>query len=241
MNKIIIVVFWVISMLFLSSCMTGPNNEKLPPLSKNELKILKIMGGKVLPDGNLSIGKVTIQRKLKEVSFPALVNINEGDLEVLICTPVGRTHESLLLSKIDPYNLQLALLLLGAENGVRTIQNINKTKPLKEKNGLAQGTLFDIYIRTANGKSFPVEKWLKNKKTKQEEKQDGWVFVGSSFAANKHCLATEEGNIVNTWSFGNTILDNPSPDGDDDDAFEAYTEKILPYETPVTVIMKKKK
>lgn len=232
------------AVFFLASCLANSGKtkqaelEKLPPLSPQELKVLKIMGGRVLPDGNIGFGKVTLDRRTKEVTFPAKVNIAEDDvdLEVLICTPTGRTHESLLVSEIDPYHLQLALLLSGASNGTRI--------PLKNKDGkepgVAQGSLIDIYLEPEKMERFPVEQWLKNKTTKREKKKEGWVFVGSSFTSNKTCMATEEGNIVNVWSFGNTILDNQAGTGDTDDIFVSYSKRMFPYETPVKVIMKKR-
>lgn len=215
---------------------TEEKNAKLPPLSQEELKVLKIMGGRVLDDGNIGFGKVTIDRSSNEVFFPGKVNVTEGDLEVLICTPSGRAHESLLVSDIDPYKLQLALLLAGAANGTRNAP--------EEKDGakpaVVQGSIIDIFIKPEKLERFPIEQWLMNKKTKREKKQEGWVFVGSSFTADKQCLATEEGNIVNLWSFGNTILDNPSTTGDTDDIFVSYTKRMFPYETPLTIIMKKR-
>ena len=243
----ILYILSVITLLFFSSCASvneeqAKKDEQLPPLSESELKILQIMGGRVLPDGNLAIGKVVINRKNNQISFPGSVNLTEGDLEVLICTPAGRTHESLLVSDIDPYHLQLALLLIGAENGIRKAPVNGENKPDNKDSGIAQGTLVDIFVKTDKGKEVPVEHWLENKRKSAEKGQEGWVFVGSSFASgkNKKCLATEEGNIVNIWSFGNTILDNPAENGDEDNYLVSLTKNMPPYETPVTIIMKLK-
>lgn len=235
-NKIFLL---TMTLIMFSSC-AAIKEDFLAPLSESELKILKIMGGKVLPDGDLAIGKITIHRRNNEISFPGKVNITEGDLEVLISTPTGRAHESLLVSDIDPYKLQLALLLIGAENGMRSIPKSNDKDAVKKNAGLTQGTLVDIFLKNDEIEPFPVEQWLLNKKTNREKKQEGWVFVGSSFSSDKRCLATEEGNIVNVWSFGNTILDNPSSTGDIDDVFVSYTKRMFPYETPMTIIMKKR-
>jgi hypothetical protein len=221
----------------LSSCAVI-KEEPLLPLLENELKILKFMGGEVLPDGNLAIGKIKIHRRSNQISFPGKVNITDGDLEVLISTPTGRAHESLLVTDIDPYKLQLALLLIGAENGMRNTPDPDKNTQDKQNTGLARGTLIDIFVKPENGEEVPVEHWLENKQKSAEKKQDGWVFVGSSFSSNKKCLATEEGNIVNIWTFGNTILDNPSDTGDTDDFFVSYTKNMPEFETPVSVVMK---
>lgn len=206
------------------------STKQIPPLTPSELRVLKLMGGKVLPSGDLAIGKVKVLRRSRELAFPAEACVTVGDLEVLICTERGRAHESLLKTAVDPYNVQLALLLLGGVNGSR-LNSASGTTP-------TQGTLMDISIRLPGGTSFPIERWIKNKRTLKNKKRIGWVFVGSSFAGDKSCLATKEGNVVNTWSFGNTILDNPAQTGDSDDFFEAFTENIPNDAEKVTVIMK---
>ena len=217
----------------LASCVMAEKQKNLEPLGEEELKILEIMGGRVLPDGNLAIGSVTVHRASREVSMPGFVNITEGELEVLISTPAGRNHESLLISEIDPYHLQLALFLVGAKNGTR--------KPPADDDvaseGLAQGSLVDIWIELEGFERFPVEQWLRNRKTNREKDRDGWVFVGSSFTSDRICLATREGNVVNTWSFGNTILDNPCKSGDTDDWFESYSQRMPEFRTPIRIYM----
>ena len=201
----------------------------LPPLTESELKVLRMIGGKVLPDGNLAIGKVTLLRRSHELSFPAETCITNGDLEVLICTESGRAHESLLKTGVNPYNVQLGLLLLGGVNGARKAS---------KKSSVTRGTLIDIFVKLPDGARFPIERWLRNKKTGKEKKRQGWVFVGSSFGGDKTCLAAKEGNVVNTWSFGNTILDNQASTGDTDDYFEAFTEHIPEDVDDVSVLMR---
>ncbi len=224
---------WLGSALGLVSCAMAKKAADLQPLGAEELKILEIMGGRVMEDGNIGIGDVTVLRKTKEISMPGYVNINKGELEVLISTPTGRNHESLIVSDIDPYHLQLALFLIGARNGTR----MPPVEPQKGQEGglLSQGSLIDIWVELEGSGRFPIEKWLKNRKTTREYERKGWVFVGSSFSSDKICLATREGNIVSTWSFGNTILDNPSHSGDTDDWFESYSETMPEFKTPVRI------
>ena len=198
----------------------------LPPLSEPEKRILDKLGGELLPDQNIKIGDIIIHRRELEISFPGILNMAEGDLEVLIAMPHGRVHESLLVSDVDPLKLQLALILVGAENGSRDGG---------EKN--SQGTILNIDVQPKDGKRVPVEDWLFNKKTSKGMDRFGWVFIGSSFTHDMRCLAKEEGNIVNVWSFGNTILDNPSPTGDDDDFIVVNPETAPKRGTPVTIYL----
>ena len=205
---------------------TIQNKDELPPLSDAEKDVLKKLGGEILPDQNIKLDNITIHRRERELSFPGWVNMTSGDLEVLISMPHGRVHESLLSSKADPMKLQIALLLLGAENGSR-----------KGGETIKQGTLFNIDVQPEGGKRIPVENWLLNKKTSTGMERLGWVFIGSSFTHNMYCLAKEEGNIVNIWSFGNTILDNPASTGDDDDFIVVNPDTVGKYQSPVKIIL----
>ncbi len=200
--------------------------KPLPPLSEAEKRILDKLGGEVLPDQNIKIGDIIIHRREREISFPGNLNMTAGDLEVLIALPHGRVHESLLVSVADPMKLQLALLLVGAENGSR-----------EGGERVPQGTILNIDVQPKDGKRVPVENWLFNKKTSKGMDRFGWVFIGSSFTHDMHCMAKEEGNLVNVWSFGNTILDNPAPSGEQDDSIVVNSETVPKYGTPVTVYL----
>ena len=239
MKKLLLMIpiFFAVLTVFIS-CTTVKPLKKLPPLSKKEMRLLTMMGGKVISNEIIAIGKVHINRRNKEVSFPGITQLTDGAIEVLITTKNGRTYETLLASDIKPYNLQLALLLSGAENGTR----IQSNKNVKGKNNtIPQGDIINIYVKTKNGKVQPITNWLINSRTQKPFKKNKWVFVGSSFNSQKKCLAAKDGNIVTTWSFGNTILDNPSKTGDTDDYFIVNNKKVPKSNTPVTIIMRKQK
>ena len=233
MKKLLLMITILLAVLTVFiSCTTVKPLKKLPPLTKKEMRLLSMMGGKVISNEIIAIGKVHINRRNKEVSFPGTVQLTADAIEVLITTKKGRTYETLLASDIEPYNLQLALLLSGAENGTRI-----KSK----KNTIPQGDIINIYVKTKNSKPQPVTNWLINAHTNKPITKNQWVFVGSSFNSQKKCLAAKDGNIVTTWSFGNTILDNPSQTGDTDDYFIVNSKRVPKSNTPVTIIMRKQK
>jgi len=203
------------------------DNAVPPPLSEAEKNLLQKLGGELLPDGNISIEGITIHRSEREISFTGLINMTSGKLDVLIALPNGRLHESLIVSKIDPLKLQIALLLIGARNGRRNAGD--------EK--IPQGTLFNIDIQPENGKRMPVEDILIEDNTAKKMDRLGWVFVGSSFGSNMYCLAKEEGNVVTIYSSGNTILDNPGSSGNGAWGLSIITENCPKYNSPVTVFL----
>lgn len=179
-----------------------------PVLSKSETAVLKRLGGHVTQEGKVELGGVTIDVKSKTLSFPATLNMSKGPVEVLVCTKRGRLHESLFASDIDPFKLQMALVLVGAKNGQLTDD--------ADKNS---GDRFHIDLVPANetGKStvtnrsrIPVEKWIINSRTGKSPKRTEWMFVGSSFHPQRGCMATLKGNLININSMDlDTILSYP--------------------------------
>ena len=240
-----ILLAFVMAAMVLNSCTTV--KEPPPPLTDVELKALKLIGGELTPDNNIKIGDILIDRAKQELIFPGEVNMTKGGLEVLICTGAGRRHESLLVSNVPPMKLQLALILLGAENGAR-----------RPGGQIPQGSIIDIDVVNQDGIRVPVEKWLCNADTKTEFSRRGWVFVGSSFTSDGKCLADAEGNLVNTWVSGNTILDNSEALDENinqtvdksnssleqykaDGGIDIFTQNVAPYLSPVKIIMKIRK
>ena len=65
--------------------------------------------------GLFQIGDIRFDRESRSIRFPAAVNMREGNIEYLLVTATGKTHESLLRTGIEPFQLQLAFLLLGAK------------------------------------------------------------------------------------------------------------------------------
>ena len=238
-----VVVFLSASMaMLISSCGNLPSaqtpgkdevkvdKDALPPLSDAEKRILEKIGGELLPDQNIKIGNITIHRREKEVSFPAkmcITDSGEYGIEVLISLKNGRLHEALLVTDVDPTNLQLALFLIGAENGSR----------LPGGKNIPQGSLMNIDVQPENDGRVPVEKWLIDSSIGKQVKREGWVFVGSSYVQGMRCLAKEEGNVVNVLSMGNTILDNPSDIGNLTHGLQVKEGTVPKRDSPVTVYL----
>lgn len=66
-----------------------------------------------LDGGRIGIGKVIVDPAKKQVIIPALVNMEEGLIEYILCMPNGKLHESLLVTDADPLHISLAMKMLG--------------------------------------------------------------------------------------------------------------------------------
>lgn len=211
--------------------------KPLPALSAKEQALLERLGGKLEADGNILLGGIRLDRRTKEISFPAVTNIREGSIEVLVTTEAGRCHESLLITKIDPFMLQLTLYLAGFRNG-----------PLHEGTPIPRGAVFDLSVRLPDGKEEKLVSWLANASLQRAVPDCGVVFIGSNFREGK-CLATVEGNLANINSNdNNSILNLCLDEAHLYDEYVAVPANIVkaphPEKTldvPVTVLLRPRK
>src|SRR3569623_2003527 len=70
--------------------------------------------------GVFQIGLVRLDKNQKSVQFPAVLNMDHGLIEYLLVTTRGKTHESLLKTDAEPYNIHVAMLLLGAKGAAQS-------------------------------------------------------------------------------------------------------------------------
>ena len=172
-----------------------------------------IPGARMLPDGNLQVGDITIRRAAGELAFPAEVVLEAGPLEVIIAHPHGRLHETLLKTEVKARQVQTMLYLLGAENGSRLPQDDAK-----------QGTLVDIDLEWTDAGGVkhrePIENWIQDRRTEKAMRRIGWAFVGSVIREGRF-LADVEGNVVVNYSVGSTVLDVPDPESLADDTLHS--------------------
>jgi len=169
------------------------------------------------PNGDLELGCIRLHRKEMTLSFPAQVNMVEGELEVLIASPTGRLHESLFRTEAVPLHLQTMLLLLGLRNGPR----------LPDAKG-RQGDLVDIDVEWTDhdGRVHrdPIEEWIMDRRRHGPMRRIGWVFTGSAIQ-NGRFLPNIEGNLVLLFSSGETVLDIPDPESIDDTLFTVNSKR----------------
>ena len=69
-----------------------------------------------------------LEKLKQQISFPVLINMNEGLVEYILVTGKGKTHESLLVTRTEPFHIHVAMLLLGAIV-VASITNMPSLRP----------------------------------------------------------------------------------------------------------------
>src|SRR5687767_4569142 len=97
---------WIVLALFVVLVCSGRAEEAAAP-SKPAIKEL---GG-----GLWEVGRVRLNKNERFVEFPAVVNMDNGIGEYLLVHVSGKVHESVLRTDVDPYQIHVAMLLLGAK------------------------------------------------------------------------------------------------------------------------------
>jgi hypothetical protein len=183
---------------------------------------------------------VKVFLKEKRLEFEAKTCIVGGTipLEVLLCDPGGRVHETLLVTEVNPYDIWQGLLLLGLEMSYGPRGQFDDR--------LLDGDRVLIFVEWKDKENKPVRVWAEdliyNMNTAKAMERTGWLFTGSHFVTNPQTGANEllamlRGEIAVTWHLPGAILDNPSPDGANKDIYKVYEGRVPERGTPVTVIM----
>jgi hypothetical protein len=183
--------------------------------------------------GMYRLGQITIQKKLKGVSFPAVLNQGSGLLEYLLVRNGGKTHESLLRTAVEPTDLQIALLLLGLEGTDR---------PQAEQGapGQPEGGKVEIRITYTNQagktKTLGPEAWIARKDGEKmvSAQPFSWIFTGSAIR-DQRFLAQVEGSMVAVYHDPVALIDNASEGGESDKVWYVNEKAVPPVGTPVTV------
>jgi hypothetical protein len=178
--------------------------------------------------------------KERRVLLRAKVVLREGPLEHLLCLRGTKEHEAILSTRAIPRQIHAGLLLTGAEPGhpVKWVPKFDP--PTGTKIAIALEWEEDGKARRANAKE-----WVRDEQKKREMATD-WVFAGSELVPDpvtkKPFYLADDGDLVTVSNFASAILDVPfaSSANDADRPFVAYTERIPPRGTGVTLSLRPK-
>ena len=217
---------------------TTPSPEKLALLPEDTTKQDNTDAKKV------KIGKnvwLEVQGDKRLVIVQAEVCLREGMLEHLMCRKRTKEHEAILAADVDARHIHKALILAKATAGT--------TVKYKEDGSVIPPTGTKIKVTLSykdkdKQVTVPGRDWVQDMKTKKSLEHD-WVFAGSEFQLNPlekdkpPLYAANAGDVICVSNFEGAMLDLPinSSKNNAELEFEAFTERIPPLGTPVTVIL----
>ena len=207
---------------------------------------------------------VWIDRDRKSVVMVGEVCQTRVPLELFACLRGSKEHESIVVVDTKAYVVHAGLLATGAESGspVRFVPEfapasgteIEVTVIWEDQRGRrrrvrGQDWVQDIASRYAmfDGiqlNQFDDELDPRDQFAAWKAMEHPWVFAGSQFlkderTGEQYYLADVEGDLICVSNFPSAVLDVPARSDADSGAllFEAFTERIPPRGTPVTLIL----
>jgi hypothetical protein len=186
----------------------------------------------------LDYNGIHVDKATRSASFPAEINMTSGLMEYLLVNKKGKTHESLLSTAIEPYDLQVAMLLLGA-------------KPAAPSHTQPPGQITRQYLSGAPelagekvsitlswpGHTVTAESLVWDLDTNALMTPGPWTYNGSEMYDGKF-LAQIDGSIVALVRDSGALMNNPRPGNDNDQIWEPYTRDVPARGTAVDVTIK---
>jgi hypothetical protein len=223
---------WITLGLLGCFCLWGADIEELrPPGSAGSSPTNAPL--KEIRPGVFALGQVQFDKVKSTVNFPASVNQREGNIEYVIVTTTGKTHESLLRTTVEPYHLQIALLLLGAKGAGTNALPGDPSQPLP-------GDRVEIELSwNADGKvqRFRAEDFVHDRQAGRAASRGQWIYTGSRLREDGFA-AQVDGSIVSLITDADALINNPRRGREDDDNWLVRTNGLPPLQSPVEVTIK---
>jgi hypothetical protein len=208
-------------------------SKQVPPSTKRPVQS---QGKKVSRGRNVWLENLGSKRR---VLVDAYVCLREGLLEHLMCRRGTKEHEAILAADIDARDLHTALLLTGIEPGSPV-----RYEPDYQAPSGPEVAITLRYEENGEVRTIPARKWIRSIQDKKELEAH-WVFVGSQFFPDPFdknkppSYAANGGDVICVSNFEDALLDVSIKSSKDNAelAFEAWTERIPPLGTKVTVIL----
>jgi hypothetical protein len=97
------------------------SSQEPPKEPKTRPKITRI------DENRVKIGKIVVDQKKRQLSFQAGVNMTEGLIEYCLATTKSdKVHETLFLTDISPFNLNVAMKLLGIKESKELFEIVDE-------------------------------------------------------------------------------------------------------------------
>ena len=207
---------------------------------------------------------VWIDSQGKHVLIVGRICQRRAPLELFACLRGSKEHESVVAVDTKAYVVHAGLLATGAEPG-SPVQFVPEFRPAsgteidvtvvwEDESGRRRQARAQDWIRDVAGiysmfegvvaNQFDEELNLDDQSAAWKNMEYPWVFAGSQFlkderTGQQYYQADGEGDLICVSNFPSAVLDVPIRSSDSNAVllFEAYTERIPPLGTPVTLIL----
>ena len=218
--------------LAISLCSVGINTRTVWSQAQDTLHEQQEPSIVKLREGLYKVGSVILDRAQNEIRLEGEVNMQRGAIEYLACARGGKLHESVLVIDVEPYELQVALLLLGLEPGGNIEYQGDARTP--------QGDSLEIWVEweeKGEMKRHRAEDCVFDLVEKRTMTPTPWIFTGSKIEDGVF-IANVERSLMATYHDPYALLNHPLPTGADDTVYKVNEALVPKKGTPVTVLMR---
>lgn len=179
-------------------------------------------------ENRFKIGLVQFDKAARTITLPAEVNMRENNVEYVLVSAAGKTHESVFRTAAEPQHIQIAMLLLGGRPALTNAFPNDFGAPLPGET---------VQLRVSqSGKARPIEDYVLDRSTKKSLSRGPWIFNGSRIGEGTF-VAQRDGSIVSLMSDPDALINNPRPDREQDDLWTPNARLLPPVGSPVDIII----
>jgi hypothetical protein len=203
------------------------------PLESLDRHIIRVSPPELVSPGVYRIGEIIVNKTGNSISFPAVVNMNKGLLEYLLVRDAGKTHESLFRTKVEPYNLQIACLLLGLTGSDKPLAFQGAPETPR-----GDAVRITVSLPGKDGKATEIqpEQWITKVVDGRPAETEPlrWIFTGSLVRGGRFA-AQVGGSIIALYHDPVAMVDNASPGGESDKIWFVKEAAVPALGTPITI------
>ena len=196
-------------------------------------------------EGVVGVGLVEVEAVRKVASFPARVNMVEGNLEYTLVNPNGPVHEALLVTDVRAEDIELGARLLGFSRDKKGKSESggagNLTRDALQKAPKPEGVEVVVDVVWKGDEGVEKRRGLlellvrQGPEGKPFSREGAWVYTGSKVMGNGVFLASGSG-ILGSMLLASEPLFVGTFEGNRDDSVWSPAKDLLPkVGTPVRV------
>ncbi len=187
------------------------------------------------------LNDIEIKTDERTVSFPCRINMEEGLLEVALCTPQGKTHESLLFTEVSPIEFQTALMLLGLDPVNEIPGDPKLADPLSPYKTIeTSGDSVLIFIETEIGGKTQrkrIEDFIRDESKGKTLEKSTWIFRGAVTHQSGHVIIAPETTMIATYHDPIALMELNSESKFNDELYYVNDALILKKGQDVKIII----
>lgn len=192
-------------------------------------------------DTEIDFSGILINKEKRSLTIPCKINMTSGLIEVILCRPEGKTHESLLVTDIKPIVFNASLLLLGLDPVNEMPVDPSLEDPLSPYSTIeTSGDSVMVYVEFELKEEVirkPLNEFIYDVRNKKPVGKLSWLYRGAVTHKSGHIIIDENVTMIATYHDPVTLIEMNNEDKNSDEWFYANEKIGLVKDHPVNLII----